>query len=190
MSPREKALELALEEFIKVVPEPPARNCSCHIFPPCHDCVENEGLRQAFDQAREALAILDLELPTDLEKAAGRLLNAWESKSPESWQPEGHHDLLEDVRKALWPAALAMAHAEEPQNLHLEKPGVTYGATIRWSDSYGRNEVTVSKCSSREEAWRETEACARRSGWTPPRWWQWWRWSDTRIPKLKKGDQP
>jgi hypothetical protein len=19
-------------------------------------------------------------------------------------------------------------------------------------------------------------------GWTPPKWWQWWRWNDSRIP--------
>lgn len=35
------------------VPEP---NCSCHICPPCSDCVEYGGLRDVIETARGAIA--------------------------------------------------------------------------------------------------------------------------------------
>lgn len=34
---------------------------------------------------------------------------------------------------------------------------------------------------TREEAQRICIEAAIEGGWTPPRWWQWWRWGDTRI---------
>ena len=40
-----------LELFMEVIDPPPERNCSCHISPPCNDCVENSGLREAFEYA-------------------------------------------------------------------------------------------------------------------------------------------
>ena len=46
----------ALELFMERVDEPPEANCSCHISPPCNDCVENWGLREAFSDAKEAIA--------------------------------------------------------------------------------------------------------------------------------------
>lgn len=46
------ALEFLLERGI----EPPDRNCSCHISPPCNDCVEWSGLREAVEHAESALA--------------------------------------------------------------------------------------------------------------------------------------
>lgn len=46
----------ALELFMERVDEPPEANCSCHISPPCNDCVENWGLREAFSYAKEAIA--------------------------------------------------------------------------------------------------------------------------------------
>jgi hypothetical protein len=45
-----------LELFMERVDEPPEANCSCHISPPCNDCVENWGLREAFSDAKEAIA--------------------------------------------------------------------------------------------------------------------------------------
>lgn len=45
-----------LETLCEVIDEPPERNCSCHISPPCSDCVEYGGLREALADAREALA--------------------------------------------------------------------------------------------------------------------------------------
>ena len=52
---RDKLLA-ALELFMERVAEPPEANCSCHISPPCNDCVENWGLREAFSAAKEAIA--------------------------------------------------------------------------------------------------------------------------------------
>ena len=42
--------------FMDAVDRPPERNCSCHISPPCNDCVENSGLREAFEYAKEIIA--------------------------------------------------------------------------------------------------------------------------------------
>lgn len=46
----------ALREFLVMTEEPPESNCSCHIAPPCADCVNHSGLREAFDIARAAIA--------------------------------------------------------------------------------------------------------------------------------------
>lgn len=42
--------------FMDAVDRPPESNCSCHISPPCNDCVENSGLREAFEYAEEIIA--------------------------------------------------------------------------------------------------------------------------------------
>ena len=52
---RDAAVE-ALREFIEMTEEPPEPNCSCHISPPCRDCVDYSGLRSAFTVARATLA--------------------------------------------------------------------------------------------------------------------------------------
>lgn len=52
---RDKLLA-ALELFMERVDEPPESNCSCHLFPPCNDCVEYSGLREAFSDAHDAIA--------------------------------------------------------------------------------------------------------------------------------------
>ena len=52
---RDKLLA-ALELFMDRVDEPPESNCSCHLFPPCNDCVEYSGLREAFSDAHDAIA--------------------------------------------------------------------------------------------------------------------------------------
>ena len=49
------ALRAALRGFMEAVDEPPNSNCSCHISPPCHDCVDYGALREAFANARAAL---------------------------------------------------------------------------------------------------------------------------------------
>lgn len=45
----------ALEDLVLNLDPPPAANCSCHISPPCHDCVENGGYREMLANAKEAL---------------------------------------------------------------------------------------------------------------------------------------
>lgn len=46
----------ALKWLCEAVPEPPEKNCSCHIAPPCGDCVEYDGLREALKAGRAAIA--------------------------------------------------------------------------------------------------------------------------------------
>lgn len=45
----------ALEYLIESVEEPPQANCSCHFSPPCGDCVDYGGLREALQLSRAAL---------------------------------------------------------------------------------------------------------------------------------------
>jgi hypothetical protein len=46
----------ALIELVEMSEEPPERNCSCHINPPCRDCVNYSGIREALECARKAIA--------------------------------------------------------------------------------------------------------------------------------------
>ena len=55
------SLEGALELMLERIQKPPNRNCSCHISPPCNDCVDFGGEREAFEVAKEALASLNGE---------------------------------------------------------------------------------------------------------------------------------
>ncbi len=43
-----------IEELLDHVPTPPDRNCSCHISPPCNDCVEHSRLRALLKDASQA----------------------------------------------------------------------------------------------------------------------------------------
>lgn len=57
----------------------------------------------------------------------------------------------------------------------------TYGYSIQWTTFCGgKTSAGVSEMPSPEVAYHEALAFAIRCGWTPPRWWQFWRWSDTR----------
>ena len=46
----------ALEHLLNMTGEPPDRNCSCHISPPCNDCVDYSGWRDAFEFASSVIA--------------------------------------------------------------------------------------------------------------------------------------
>jgi hypothetical protein len=57
-----EALKLALEALSDLLDQtetPPDTNCSCHIAPPCHDCVEYSGIRYAMKQARTTIALMN-----------------------------------------------------------------------------------------------------------------------------------
>ena len=56
VSKKRDELLAALSIFMEVVDRPPKANCSCHLSPPCNDCVENFGLREAFSFADAAIA--------------------------------------------------------------------------------------------------------------------------------------
>ena len=61
---------------------------------------------------------------------------------------------------------------------------VTYGCEIRHTQWGGtRTTYSVSGCKTVHEAIRQATALALLDGWTNPKWWQWWRRNDNRIPK-------
>lgn len=49
-------LLLAVELMLEMIDEPPEGQCSCHLAPPCNDCVEFAGIRKAFSAAYLAIA--------------------------------------------------------------------------------------------------------------------------------------
>jgi hypothetical protein len=48
-------LTTTIQDLVDTVVEPPSPNCSCHKNPPCGDCVEYGGLREALANARALL---------------------------------------------------------------------------------------------------------------------------------------
>jgi hypothetical protein len=59
--------------------------------------------------------------------------------------------------------------------------GMVCGATITWTTfSGGKNSVGNNGFYTPREARKSALRAARRCGWTYPRWWQFWRWDDTR----------
>lgn len=52
---RNKKLREALEYILEYVEPPPPKACSCHISPPCWDCVDHGGLREALELSKAAL---------------------------------------------------------------------------------------------------------------------------------------
>lgn len=72
-------MQAALELFLDRVEAPPEKNCSCFISPPCSDCVDYGGLREAFNSAHSAIRNARLAtpvaqaLPVAAEKDAQRL---------------------------------------------------------------------------------------------------------------------
>lgn len=56
----------------------------------------------------------------------------------------------------------------------------TYGYEIRETTPYGVEKTSVSGCDSIETAQIEAVRMALYLGWTPPQWWQFWRWGDTK----------
>jgi len=49
-------LAAAIELLLERIDHPPAANCSCHLSPPCGDCTDYGGLREAIQEAEAALA--------------------------------------------------------------------------------------------------------------------------------------
>ena len=65
----------------------------------------------------------------------------------------------------------------------LQKHGVIYSKTVKWTDNWGCRHTTVTGIKSpfEQEALDDAWEKAKALGWTPPRWWQWWRWGDTKL---------
>jgi hypothetical protein len=56
---------------------------------------------------------------------------------------------------------------------------IVYSFTIRWYEFNGtmtaiRAESTLSMGDAISKSFADAKEC----GWTPPRWWQWWRWKE------------
>lgn len=49
------ALLAALEALLDVTEAPPAANCTCHIAPPCGDCMDHSLAREVIAEARTAI---------------------------------------------------------------------------------------------------------------------------------------
>lgn len=74
---RESSLEAALERLLEVIETPPAPNCGCHISPPCSDCVDWAGLREAIADAESAMAMpVDPITADQVKRAAAAIANA------------------------------------------------------------------------------------------------------------------
>ena len=59
-----------------------------------------------------------------------------------------------------------------------------YGQTITWHDSPDEtSRVATDGCDSPEQALHEAMKAALLFGYTRPRWWQYWRWSESRFPE-------
>lgn len=79
------ALRGALEEVNANIYAPDA-HCSCHIAPPCNDCVENGGLREVLETVKKALsapapAVVPIEDVRPLVEAAENTRH-WHDCSP------------------------------------------------------------------------------------------------------------
>lgn len=47
LSQQKNTLHVRLSHLLECIEEPPDANCSCHVNPPCFDCVDHSGLREA-----------------------------------------------------------------------------------------------------------------------------------------------
>lgn len=56
-----------------------------------------------------------------------------------------------------------------------------YSHSIHWTGNKTWTRVTSNGKPTPKEAKTEAIGMAVRMGWTPPKWWQWWRRHDTRV---------
>jgi len=47
---------LSMLKWLEEITDVPERNCSCHISPPCSDCVEYGAIREAMENTRTLIA--------------------------------------------------------------------------------------------------------------------------------------
>jgi len=63
-----------------------------------------------------------------------------------------------------------------------QESGLVYAAKVQWTHFNGTKQcVGVSNYDNLHEALDDALLSAIVMGWTMPRWWQWWRWQDTRV---------
>lgn len=59
---------------------------------------------------------------------------------------------------------------------------IEYSKTVRWTEKSGSVMELCVTFDSEEAAEENAFESAARWGWTPKRWWQWWRCGDTPNP--------
>lgn len=61
-----------------------------------------------------------------------------------------------------------------------------YGITITWTRWDGKYKFASLNFIDFHTAWVEALKLAYANGWYPPKWWELWRWRDTRLPEVVK----
>lgn len=87
-----------IEGLLETIERPPERNCSCHIAPPCSDCVEYEGLRDAIRDA-EAWVRSGADPDKKVEDLEGKITDLKEQHRKEI--QEMQKDFREELRDAV-----------------------------------------------------------------------------------------
>ena len=65
-----------LQNLMDVTGEPPEANCSCHLSPPCSDCVDYGSWREVFSACQSAIARATLVAPSTSQPVSADLLKA------------------------------------------------------------------------------------------------------------------
>ena len=66
-----------------------------------------------------------------------------------------------------------------------ERIRLKYGFHISYTNFNGcKGSFSVTECDSMIEAVNKTIDFAKQCGWTPPKWWQWWRWGDSNPKRI------
>ena len=55
----QKRLKLWADHLLDCIEAPPEPNCSCHISPPCSDCVDHGSLREAITETKAAIEAIN-----------------------------------------------------------------------------------------------------------------------------------
>jgi hypothetical protein len=81
--------------------------------------------------------------------------------------------------------AEAMNYYPCPRQTPPSKKLPRYGQEVRWTKFDGsKHTLEINDCDTLDEAVQTAFREAIKCGWTPPRWWQWWRWGDTPAPTV------
>lgn len=112
MTPIESRLRGALQHLLELSDLAPEPNCHCHAMPPCGDCVEWGGLREARAEAEAALAAASArELAGAEHVALHNLLAAAPARYAPPY-PDAATDPFNAVMDCVPPAACAARYAE------------------------------------------------------------------------------
>ena len=53
---------------------------------------------------------------------------------------------------------------------------------FNWGKRVWERHVVTTQGPVSLQVWYEAVKTAKAAGWTPIRWWQWWRFADTKVP--------